>query len=148
MTLCVFWFGLVWCGLVSFGSEWMVGWRNAFCFFVIALPIWQVEFGLGGWMAGWRWCLIASQKQRDLASTPSNHLSCHADYTYCDNLSMRVKLSRGGWLFGCLVGWLVGWLAGWFGSDQAGTCVSTQSVNPSQVESGLVGWSFGWLVGW
>ena len=37
------------------------------------------------------------------------------------------------------LGWLVGCLAGWFGSDQAGSCVLTQSVDPSQVESGWVG---------
>jgi hypothetical protein len=40
---------------------------------------------------------------------------------------------------------------GWFWSHQAG-CVLTQSVNPSQVESGWVGWLVGWLdgllVGW
>ncbi len=62
-----------------------------------------------------------------------------------------------GWLVGRLVGWLAGrlagwfWLVGWFGSDQAGSCGSTQSVNPSQVETGwvarLVGWLAGWLVG-
>ena len=43
---------------------------------------------------------------------------------------------------------MVSWLVGWFGSDQAGSCVLTQSVNPSQVESGWVGWLVGWLAGW
>ncbi len=39
-------------------------------------------------------------------------------------------------------------MVGWFGSDQAGSCVLTQSSNPSQVESGWVGWLLGWLAGW
>ena len=40
------------------------------------------------------------------------------------------------------------WLVVWFGSDLAGSCVLTQSVDPSQVEAGWVGWLAGWLAGW
>jgi len=47
-----------------------------------------------------------------------------------------------------LVGWLVSWLVVWFGSDLAGWCVLTQSVDPSQVEAGWVGWLAVWLAGW
>ena len=42
---------------------------------------------------------------------------------------------------------VAGWLAGRFGSDQAGSCVLTQSVYPSQVALGWFGWPVAWLVG-
>jgi hypothetical protein len=44
-----------------------------------------------------------------------------------------------------MVGWLVGWLV-WVGPGWV-ACL-TQSVNPSQVESGWVDWLVGRLVGW
>ena len=51
------------------------------------------------------------------------------------HLSIRSKLTQVG-------------LVGWFGSDQAGSCVLTQCVDPSQVEAGWGGWLASCLAGW